>query len=514
LSSTTSPDRSAPTSERGQVLVLFAGGVLALLVVAALAFDVGMMLLERRDQQDAADAAALAGARFIFEPDCNAGTGWACTKARAAATAVALANGFDDASPVQQVIVHIPAVHGRYDLLPSFVEVEIGSQRPSIFAGVLGKAQWPVGTFAVATNDNHLEFPFSTLALNPTMCKAIMVSGQGELEAFGNIQSNSNGSEAGCGGIGMSRTGGGEINIIADDATCRSAGAIQNQGSGTMTCSQAPGSFALPDPLGDLSAPTKPALAAPLQKIGHTKAIEPRCPGASPPPVETQANGCDLAGNGGGSRGTAWLLSPGLYPAGLTIDNEARAYLLPGIYWIGGGGLAVNGDASLVTVDSLATATSLNGMPVTTPACWAPTGNCKTLWNSNGGGVLFYNSKLPTKAGGPIDIGGGGGVLFVKALFDPVSTPPDPNEIYNNMSVFQDRTVTSTVVFNGSNADAEVAGIVYVPAGGVQVNGSSSAFTMDQVIADWFKVNGSTGTIHVLKRVGVDAIVTAAGLVD
>ena len=50
----------------------FAGSVLVLLTVAALAFDVGMMLLERRDEQNAADAAALAGARYVFEPDCIA----------------------------------------------------------------------------------------------------------------------------------------------------------------------------------------------------------------------------------------------------------------------------------------------------------------------------------------------------------------------------------------------------------------------------------------------------------
>ena len=37
-----------------------------LLLVAALAFDVGMMLVERRDEQNAADAAALAGARYVL----------------------------------------------------------------------------------------------------------------------------------------------------------------------------------------------------------------------------------------------------------------------------------------------------------------------------------------------------------------------------------------------------------------------------------------------------------------
>ncbi len=66
-------------SERGQVLVLFAGGIVALLLVAALAFDVGMMLLERRDEQNAADAAALAAADGMALGD---GTVRACARAR------------------------------------------------------------------------------------------------------------------------------------------------------------------------------------------------------------------------------------------------------------------------------------------------------------------------------------------------------------------------------------------------------------------------------------------------
>ena len=513
MSSTTSQSDSR-REDAGQVLVLFAGGVLALLLVAALAFDVGMMLLERRDEQNAADAAALAAARYVFDGDCVAPT-WTCANARTAAIQIAQVNGYDDADPVEAVQVHIPPIHGRYINFPNFVEVEIDSERKSIFAGIIGKATWPVGVFATATNDQDLTFPFSMLALDPTACKAIHVSGSGVVEANGNIQANSNGSEAGCGGIGFSRTGGGTIDVTAPDATCRSGGDIQNQGSGTMTCTQAPNSFALPDPLGGLNAPTKPALAPAVVPIGHTKAIEARCPGATGggAPTETQTTGCDIAGNGGSTRGTDWLLSPGLYPAGLTVDNQATAYLLPGIYWIGGGGLRVNGDASLISVDSEATATTMNSMPLT-PACWNSTGSCRTLWDTNGGGALIYNSTLPTSAGGPIDIGGGGGVLFLKAFFDPVSTPPDQVEDYNNMSIFQDRTVTAPVTLNGSDADGEVAGIIYVPGAEVTINGSSSTFIVDQVIADEFKINGNGGTIKILKRVGVDAHVIAAGLVD
>lgn len=513
MSSTTS--RLAPTGradrsgQRGQVLVLFAGGVLALLVVAALAFDVGMLLLERRDQQNAADAAALAGARYVFDADCDAAAGWACVRARAAANAVALANGFDDADLSEQVTIHIPALNGRYVGLPHFIEVDIDVVRPSIFAPVIGKAQWPVGVFAVATNDNDLSFPFSMLALNETACKAIHIAGTGVVDANGNVQSNSNGSDcsSGEGGQwGLSRTGSGTININTPDATCRSAGDIQDSGAGTMNCAQAPDSFALPDPLADLDPPAKPGLAPDLVRIGHTTAFQPHCPGNTSGGnafTETQTTGCDIAGNGSASRGTDWLLSPGLYPAGLRIDNQATAYLLPGVYWIGGGGLEVTGDASLISVASLAEANAMNAAPTFA--------NIKSIWDAGGGGVMFYNSSLPTSGGGDTDVGGGGGVLLVRAMN---AAAGDPNEVYNNLSFFQDRSLANDVTFNGSTADAEVTGIIYASGAHVTINGSSSSFTLDQVIADTFKINGNGGTIEILKRVGIDVVLTAAGLVD
>ena len=196
LSSTTSQSASR-REEAGQVLVLFAGGVLALLLVAALAFDVGMMLLERRDEQNAADAAALAGARYIFEPDCVAPSldVHECAGRRGPdRPGQRLRRRRRRSRPCRSTSRRSM---GATSLFPNFVEVEIDSERKSIFAGVIGKATWPVGVFAAATNDQDLTFPFSMLALDPTACKAIHVSGSGVVEANGNIQANSNGSEAG-----------------------------------------------------------------------------------------------------------------------------------------------------------------------------------------------------------------------------------------------------------------------------------------------------------------------------
>ena len=123
-----------------------------------------MMLVERRDEQNAADAAALAGARYVLTDQAAADT---------AARAIAQMNGFVDADPNEVVNVYIPPMHGRYVGLPGFIEVQIEATRSSIFGGVIGQAHWPIGAFAVATNSQNLTFPFWMLALNPTMCKAI-----------------------------------------------------------------------------------------------------------------------------------------------------------------------------------------------------------------------------------------------------------------------------------------------------------------------------------------------------
>jgi len=128
-------------------------------------------------------------------------------------------------------------------------------------------------------------------------------------------------------------------------------------------------------------------------------------------------------------------------------------------------------------------------------------------------GVLIYNSENTSVpfAPDPISLGGAGGRLLLSYL-DVL--PGAPYEDYNTMSIFQDRNVTETVTLNGSTAASEVGGIVYVPSGHVQVNGSASTFTLDQVVADTFTVNGNGGTVRILKRVGFDALLAAAGLVD
>ena len=56
------PARRPATAERGQILVLFTLGLVAMISMVGLVLDGGDAFAQRRDQQNAADLGALAGA--------------------------------------------------------------------------------------------------------------------------------------------------------------------------------------------------------------------------------------------------------------------------------------------------------------------------------------------------------------------------------------------------------------------------------------------------------------------
>ena len=88
------------------------------------------------------------------------------------------------------------------------------------------------------------------LALDPTGCKAIHVSGTGIVNSAGNVQANSTAARHGCGGIGFSRTGGGDLNVTAPTPCAAAAGDDPGPGQRHDDLRQGTEfSFALPDPL-------------------------------------------------------------------------------------------------------------------------------------------------------------------------------------------------------------------------------------------------------------------------
>jgi len=462
-------------SDRGQVLVVFALTLVTLLIFAALVYDSGTMLLERRDEQNAADAAALAGARYLPGDTVTAET---------AARDIATKNGYTSGVSGVAVGVSFP-VTGR-------IEVLISNSKESIFGRIIGQSAWPVSARAVAANQNNVAAPFAMLALDPTGCDALLVSGSGNVIANGNIQVNSD-----CSDGALHRGGGGSITVTAPGAACSAVGDIKDPGN-NMSCTKLEGVLESPDPLGGLPEPTVPATAAnPTFVSGSLSDIPNGCPGGPTAATPAAPATCQFTGT---YAGTIWRLHPGYYPGGIMLQ-AGTFYFEPGIYYLGGGGLQIAGvGATALSVDSGGT----------------------TL----GGGVMIFNGEAEAFSSQcAAGTAPNPSVQCIMPIILNGSTaqidflPLDDGSNFDGLVIYQDRDLSVAggpdLQINGSTSETQVRGTIYVPAGDVQANGSGGQVaTVDQVIAYRFLVNGSGGTINIL--FDTDNVVTfsAAGLVE
>ena len=87
--------------EPAQILVLFALGLPAMLTMAGLSIDVGNILMQRRVAQSAADAAALAGVRCLYQHASNAASTAKCRPRDATYSPNTAANNLDALDAVQ-----------------------------------------------------------------------------------------------------------------------------------------------------------------------------------------------------------------------------------------------------------------------------------------------------------------------------------------------------------------------------------------------------------------------------
>jgi Flp pilus assembly protein TadG len=121
----------------GQMLVLFVLAMLAIIGMVGLAIDGGGAYAMRRDQQTAADLAALAGANdYLINNNATS----AVTRART----VAGTNDFTDGTGSTSVAVSIDTSNGVE------VQVDISSPHRNSFLGALGMPSWGVSTTATA----------------------------------------------------------------------------------------------------------------------------------------------------------------------------------------------------------------------------------------------------------------------------------------------------------------------------------------------------------------------------
>lgn len=125
--------------EDGQVLVLVAIAMFALVAVAGLVADGGTLMVQRRDLQAVADAAAAAGAMAVDEGVYRASGGTTVVLDPGAAEAAAIAVLMDEDGTDYAV---------RAD--GERVEVEVSRQATTVFLGAVGVTHVAIEARAVA----------------------------------------------------------------------------------------------------------------------------------------------------------------------------------------------------------------------------------------------------------------------------------------------------------------------------------------------------------------------------
>jgi Flp pilus assembly protein TadG len=134
------------SGERGQILVLFTLALISLLAMVGLILDGGDTFAQRRDQQNGADLAAMAGANaYLNSYATHQSVATATSDAIAAARAAATRNGYTDATNGAAVGVSV-------NLLGSGAQVRVDLSAPhqNTFSRVVGFDTWTVATDATA----------------------------------------------------------------------------------------------------------------------------------------------------------------------------------------------------------------------------------------------------------------------------------------------------------------------------------------------------------------------------
>lgn len=122
-------DRDRRSSERGQLLVVFALALIAIIGAVGLIIDGGSAFVQRRDQQTVADLAAMAAGYAQLAGQDEAG----------AARAVTAANGFTHGEEDVEITVTVGAAG---------ITVVVSKPHQNYFAGALGFASWDVSAEA------------------------------------------------------------------------------------------------------------------------------------------------------------------------------------------------------------------------------------------------------------------------------------------------------------------------------------------------------------------------------
>jgi Putative Flp pilus-assembly TadE/G-like len=431
-------------SDAGQSLALVALALVALTGFAGLGVDMGMLRYDKRLQQTAADAAAIAGASNL-----------AYGGVSAAALEAATSNGFSatssgtscpplaPAAAVGSVAVTVTApCSGPHNGDSNYVEVDVSEVQPTFFMRLFGVNSETITARAVATNVSG-GLGSGCLYTTSTSGDGILMNGTNEtingppcgIVDNASLLLNGTNDSIKAGSIGVS-------------------GSVTENGLVTASPTPVAGIPAAADPLAYLnsSAPSPAACtgsnAVTINGTNITQTV----------PAGDYCGGITITGNNNNV-----TVGPGVFGV-ITINGANNATLNPGTY----SGITING-----TGDSI----------VFNPGLYIINGSSGFVDNGSnltisGTGITFYS----TAAAGPITLNGSG-------LTANLSAPTSGADA--GMLFWQAPQDTNTITFNGDTSSA-LQGIVYAPHAQMTINGQNGVSAYFVVVANNLVMNGNS----------------------
>jgi hypothetical protein len=499
------------TQERGQILLIMAIGITVLLGFAALTIDQGNAHIIRRQAQNAADQAALAGALAKYSgEDCAA-----IAVARVADNGYAISDDVD---------VQVDCTFGEND---EYIQVLVTTTTNTFLAGFIGHNATTSTVEAVArfsTGEGGNSGPFTgtaLMALKPTGKSTFNISGNANLTTVGGgIFTNSDNAKAFNGGGNLTYTTTTGINIV---------GGADISGNVTINSK--------------ITAGGPVSLSGNADVNGTIKQNTPVAAIAFPPPELVIAppvvNAPVCSGNGSmTTSGNVVRLTPGNHSSGRSVSgNYANIIFEPGNYCFGGnltidgnftvtanninihmasnknfylnGNMTFNGANSLFYLHS--GNFTLNGnavVSIPSSTVYIETGDFNLsgnskLANNSTGSSLFY---LGT---GDLDINGNNTFTSSNTVYylnsgsmkwngnaKLVMDAPDTGD-YAGLLIYLPPSNTSALTING-NANSVFTGSIIAPGSAVKINGNSNTTSFHSRIIGYTIdfIGNSNTTIH------------------
>jgi hypothetical protein len=422
-------------NEAGQALIFTAAALVVLMGFAGLAIDMGVMRHDKRLQQTAADAAALAGAS-------NQSFGGVTSGAQDAASRVGYAdNGGGQVSNCAGAAVGTVCVEvnpgpktGPHQGNPNYVEVIVADVHPTYFMKMLGINSETITARAVAANLGGGAGNGCLYTLNPPSSRIEGISGSGTINA------------STCGIVDNGDYNGTVPNVSAD--TFAVSGSLSG-GSATCTTPGPCPTFGIPAAADPLSTLTPPCTS---------------CSGSNI--VTVMGSGNPTCGPGCAFGSGTYTISPGTY-CSITINGVASDQVVfsPGVYIIDGSSAGCSLRSLNISGDDTISGTGVtfyftNSSTLNMTGTGTPTVNL-TAPDSSGTypGILMYQDPNDTPMPGP-SLGGNNGSNYNGALYFPNNQLSFVGGASINVAV----VVSASIVFN-SDHTVNLKGSAGLPPG-------------------------------------------------